>query len=69
LQAKSQGRVWAKLALQLSTVSSKLTYQLQKELVPQTWGAVQKGFDIMVEVYKTKLKQKDIPSVRDVLAA
>jgi hypothetical protein len=64
LQSKSQGRLWAKLALQLSTVSSKLTYQLEKEIVPHTWGAVQKGFDIMVEVYKTKLERQDVPSVR-----
>jgi hypothetical protein len=63
MQAKSQAQAWSKLSRQLSTVSSDLTACLEREVVPNTWGAIQKGFDTMVEVYQTKIRKKDAASV------
>jgi hypothetical protein len=63
LQANSQAQEWSNLAEQLSDFSLHLTNKLQRDVVPNTWGAVQKGFDIMVEVYQTKLKTEETPSV------
>jgi hypothetical protein len=63
LQTNSLAQKWTKLSEQLRKAHRDLKPQLQQRLVPKAWGALQKGFNIMVEVFQVKMQAKEVPSV------
>jgi hypothetical protein len=68
MQTTAQLQHWMDLSGVLYRANKQLTSALQQLLLPNAWAAVQKAFNIMVEVFQNKMQlkpaQKEQNSVR-----